>query len=165
MAKQCQVCGKREAKIHFTEIREGKKTELHLCEECAHEKNMVMAFPSLLSSIMKGEPVAPRQEGDPVPASCPACGLPYAEFKAKGRLGCATCYDVYAPVLVPLLEKVHGKSAHVGRAPERLRRVIQTKKQLQTLEDDLRQAVAEEDYEKAARIRDRIREAKGEGSA
>lgn len=163
MGKQCQVCGKRDAKIHFTEIREGKKTELHLCEECAHEKNMVMAFPSLLSSIVgKGEPAAPRAEGDPVPAACPACGLPYAEFKAKGRLGCASCYDSYAPVLVPLLEKVHGKSAHVGRAPERLHRVLQSRKQLQKLEDELRQAVAGEDYEKAARLRDRIREFKGE---
>ena len=63
MGKLCQYCNKREAKIHFTEIKDGKKTEMHICEQCAHEKNMVLAFPSLpvLSQIMKGGPAAARR--------------------------------------------------------------------------------------------------------
>ncbi len=121
MSKLCQYCGKREAKIHFTEIKDGKKTEMHICERCAHEKNMVLAFPSLLSHIVKGVPSGvPVGESDAVPATCPNCGLAYAEFKSKGRLGCPACYGVFAPVLVPLLEKVHGAGAHRGKAPQRL---------------------------------------------
>ena len=91
MGKICQFCTKREAKIHFTEIKDGKKTEMHICERCAHEKNMVLAFPSLLSHIVKGAPSGvPIGESDAVPATCPSCGLAYSEFKSKGRLAIGT---------------------------------------------------------------------------
>lgn len=162
MGKVCQSCGKREAKIHFTEIKDGKKTELHICEQCAHEKNIALAFPAILSSLMKPEPGggAGRTEADPVPAACPACGLAYAEFKAKGRLGCATCYEVFSPVLIPLLEKVHGKSNHGGRVPERMKKEMESRRKVRSLEDDLKKAIEAEDYERAAKIRDRIRQAR-----
>ncbi|MGH7162572.1 MAG: UvrB/UvrC motif-containing protein, partial [Planctomycetota bacterium] len=162
MGKQCQSCGKREAKIHFTEIKDGKKTELHICEQCAQEKNIALAFPSLLQHIMKEGGAGPRAETEPVPSACPGCGLPYAEFKAKGRLGCPKCYDSFAPVLVPLLEKVHGKGGHVGKTPGRFQQALQTRRKAQQLDEDLRQAIAAEDYERAARLRDRIRELKGD---
>ena len=159
MGKLCQYCGKREAKIHFTEIKDGKKTEMHICEQCAHEKNMVLAFPTVLSQIMKGGP-APLGESEAVPATCPYCGLAYNEFKAKGRLGCPRCYAAFAPVLVPLLEKVHGKGEHAGNAPERVRGARETRRELEGLEAQLSEAVADEEYEKAAELRDRIREFK-----
>jgi protein arginine kinase activator len=160
MGKLCQYCHKREAKIHFTEIKDGKKTEMHICEQCAHEKNMVLAFPSLLSHIVKGGP-APRPDSEAVPATCPGCGLAYNEFKAKGRLGCPTCYEAFAPVLVPLLEKVHGAAAHTGRAPHRVAGEREAREALAGLEEELTQAVAAEQYEKAAELRDRIREMRG----
>ena len=164
MGQLCQYCSKREAKIHFTEIKDGKQTEMHICEQCAHEKNMVLAFPALLSHIVKGTPnILARGESDAVPASCPGCGLPYAEFKAKGRLGCPTCYNAFAPVLVPLLEKVHGKPSHHGKAPERLEGEIGTRKEMEELEEELGAAVKAEEYEKAAELRDRIRQLKGGG--
>jgi protein arginine kinase activator len=164
MGKLCQVCGKREAKIHFTEIREGKKTEMHICEQCAHEKNMSMAFPAVLSQLVKGGgPPAPR-ESEAVPATCPGCGLAYAEFKAKGRLGCPRCYAAFGPVLIPLLEKVHGASAHRGKTPERVRGAIASRKEVTEVEEQLAAAVANEEYEKAAQLRDRLREMKGKES-
>ena len=160
MGKLCQVCGKREAKIHFTEIREGKKTEMHICEQCAHEKNMALAFPAVLSQLVKGGPVAPR-ETEAVPAACPGCGLAYAEFKAKGRLGCPRCYAAFGPVLIPLLEKVHGAAAHRGKTPERVKGVMASRRELKEIEAQLDAAVENEEYEKAAQLRDRIREMKG----
>jgi len=168
MGKACQYCHKREAKIHFTEIKDGKKTEMHICEQCAHEKNMVLAFPNLLSHIVKGgAPVPSRGEADAVPATCPQCGLPYSEFKAKGRLGCPGCYDSFAPVLKPLLEKVHnGASRHGGRVPTRLKGRVEHREQLAQLEAELAEAVDAERYEKAAELRDSIRALKDdEGEA
>ncbi|HEX5135757.1 MAG TPA: UvrB/UvrC motif-containing protein [Planctomycetota bacterium] len=161
MGKLCQVCGKREAKIHFTEIREGKKTEMHICEQCAHEKNTMMAFPAVLSQLVKGGgPPAPR-ESEAVPATCPGCGLAYAEFKAKGRLGCPRCYEAFGPVLIPLLEKVHGASAHRGKTPERVKGAQASRRELADIEQQLASAVANEEYEKAAQLRDRLRGMKG----
>jgi len=159
MGKLCQYCGKREAKIHFTELRDGKKTEMHICEQCAHEKNMTLAFPAVLSQLVKGGPVA--RESEAVPAACPTCGLAYAEFKAKGRLGCPRCYGAFGPVLIPLLEKVHGAATHRGKTPERVKGALASRKELQDIEAQLAEAVADEEYEKAAQLRDRIREMKG----
>jgi protein arginine kinase activator len=165
MGKLCQYCTKREAKIHFTEIKDGKQTEMHICEQCAHEKNVAMAFPALLSHIVKGTPGgSPSTESDAVPATCPACGLAYAEFKSKGRLGCADCYTSFAPVLVPLLEKVHGASAHTGGSPRRLQGVISANQEAQKLRRRLAEAIAAEEYEKAAALRDEIRGLTGSDS-
>jgi len=161
MGKLCQYCHKREAKIHFTEIKDGKKTEMHICEQCAHQKNMVLAFPSLLSHIVQGAQPAPPGESEAVPANCPECGLAYTEFKAKGRLGCPACYEAFAPVLVPLLEKVHGSAKHRGKAPERVEGRLEQRRKLERLEEELNRAVSAEEYERAARIRDHIREMKG----
>ena len=160
MGKLCQYCNKREAKIHFTEIKDGKQTEMHICEQCAHEKNVALAFPSLLSHIVKGGPggMVPAAESDAVPATCPGCGLSYLDFKSKGRLGCPTCYEVFAPVLVPLLEKVHGASQHVGNSPRRLKAVISANQEARELRQELEAAIVAEEYEKAAGLRDRIRE-------
>ena len=160
MGKLCQVCGKREAKIHFTELRDGKKTEMHICEQCAHEKNMTMAFPAVLSQLVKGGPVG-RETTEAVPAACPSCGLAYAEFKAKGRLGCPRCYAAFGPVLIPLLEKVHGAAAHRGKTPERVKGALANRREIQEIEEQLAAAVAGEEYEKAAQLRDRIRQMKG----
>ena len=106
---------------------------------------------------MKGGGLLQRGEADAVPAFCPRCGLSYTEFKAKGRLGCPGCYDAFAPVLEPLLEKVHGKSEHRGRAPKRLESVLASRRRVAELEAELQAAVQKEDYEGAARLRDRIR--------
>jgi len=160
MGKLCQYCGKREAKIHFTEIKDGKKTEMHICEQCAHEKNMILAFPAVLTQLVKGGPSAAR-ESEAVPATCPKCGLPYTEFKAKGRLGCPDCYEAFGPVLVPLLEKVHGAGQHRGKTPERVQGALASRREIADLEHELSQAVANEEYEKAAQLRDRIRDLKG----
>jgi len=178
MGKLCQCCNQREAKIHFTELKDGKKTEMHLCDVCAQEKNMKMAFPSLLSTLVKGGGAAPAAgESEAVPSVCPRCGLAYTDFKAKGRLGCPTCYDAFAPVLIPLLEKVHNASAHTGKAPPhepspdlevpppQERRVALPEKleameaidEADRLRRELAKAIEAEEYELAAELRDQIR--------
>ena len=157
MGNLCQSCEKNEAKIHFTEIKDGEKSELHICEACAHEKNMLLAFPSLLGHIMKGGPDRSQKEADTLPSACPGCGLTYADFKAKGRLGCPACYTAFAPVLTPLLEKVHGSRRHVGNAPAHRVPATETRHEFEKLEEALTAAVEAEEYEKAADLRDQIR--------
>ena len=76
-------------------------------------------------------------------------------------MGCPSCYDAFAPVLVPLLEKVHGAAAHAGKAPSGRRRVIESRKEIEELEARLAAAVEAEDYEAAAELRDTIRQLKG----
>jgi protein arginine kinase activator len=59
--------------------------------------------------------------------------------------------------LTPLLENIHGETRHCGKTPRRLPQNKQTQSELIQLRNRLKQAVTKEDYEEAARIRDRIR--------
>ena len=63
-------------------------------------------------------------------------------------------------MLVPLLEKVHGTSSHHGKTPARVQGEIESIRELEQLEDQLGEAVAAEQYERAAELRDCIREMK-----
>lgn len=155
----CQ-CGKKLAIIHVTEIINNEKKEIHLCEDCAKKKKLV--FPSASSVIDLGEVLssiiqsAGGESGEELQkTACPDCGITFAEFRSAGRLGCPTDYEAFRRGIDPLLERVHGTTEHRGR------RAAATggrnrDDRLATLRAELRQAVADEAYERAARIRDQI---------
>ncbi|MBY0461460.1 MAG: UvrB/UvrC motif-containing protein [Gemmataceae bacterium] len=158
---KCQVCDN-PATVHLTDIVNAQKRELHLCERCARERDLIPAAPgpqidlkALLNLLAGPFPPAsgllpaPRPAAEP--SACAECGMTVAEFKAGGRLGCAHDYDVLRATLEPLLERIHRGLEHAGKAPRAVR-VGVWKKQLDA-------AVAAEHYEEAARLRDLIRAA------
>jgi protein arginine kinase activator len=158
---KCQICDN-PATVHLTDIVNQKKRELHLCERCAREQNLIPEPPSpqqldlkaLLNLLMHPFPPAGGAQGSagrPVGGACAVCGMTLAEFKAEGRLGCAHDYEALRDALEPLLERIHRAAAHTGKAPRAVR-VREWRKQMQA-------AVAAEDYEEAARLRDLIRNA------
>ncbi len=154
MPMKCQSCG-RPATVTVTNILNKQKRELHLCEDCAREQHHLLDDgPALnlqaLVQLIMGMPAA----ADPAGLTCPTCGLKYAAFRADGRLGCPDDYDAFRPALEPLLDRIHRGTRHRGKAPKAaLRRA-----ELGALRDLLKAAVAVEDYEEAARLRDRIRQ-------
>ena len=152
----CQVCESKPATIHITEIKDGSKTVLDLCEDCAGEKGLTHGspIPSLLASL-----VGERQREAETDLRCPECGISFEEFRAKGRLGCPRDYEVFAKELAPLLEKIHGAQKHAGRLPRGLVPDAGREERLRRLRRDLARAVKDEQYEEAARIRDEIRAA------
>ncbi|MEK7822086.1 MAG: hypothetical protein A3D89_05905 [Planctomycetes bacterium RIFCSPHIGHO2_02_FULL_52_58] len=154
---KCESCNKRHATVHLTEINGNEKRERHLCEECAQSLNnplVKMPTPAdILSSLINQ--VAP-EIGEMSKTACPACGLSYLEFRSKGRLGCPMDYTAFKKGLVPLLEKMHGASQHIGKVPSRAGKELVVKNEVLQLRKELDKAVEKEDYEKAAKIRDRI---------
>jgi protein arginine kinase activator len=157
---KCQFCSN-PATVHVTNILNKEKREMHLCEACAREKNVIpdppqeLNVPALLHLVMGQMPPARTPVGDAV---CPSCGTPYAHFRAQGRLGCPHDYEFFRPLLEPLLERVHnGSVRHVGKTPGRLRQRLNEARR-QDLEAQLKVAVQRERYEEAARLRDAIRE-------
>ena len=89
--------------------------------------------------------------------TCPACGLKYGEFRSDGRLGCPHDYEVFRAGLAPLLKRIHRAGQHVGKSPRRDRQATQRHQELIGLRRQLREAVDEERYERAAQLRDLIR--------
>ncbi|MFQ5956940.1 MAG: UvrB/UvrC motif-containing protein [Candidatus Brocadiales bacterium] len=159
---KCESCNKRHATVHLTEISGNEKREQHLCDECAHNlNNQLVKMPSpadILTSLINQ--VAP-EIGEMSKTSCPACGMSYLEFRSSGRLGCPMDYMAFKKGLNPLLEKMHGASQHIGKVPSRAGKELVVKNEVLQLRKELDKAVEKEDYEKAARIRDRIFELSG----
>ncbi|HEV3165802.1 MAG TPA: UvrB/UvrC motif-containing protein [Isosphaeraceae bacterium] len=145
--------------MHLTETVDGHRRELHLCLPCARKAGVVvaesepqLALDAVLQSLIVknvGELVGTLAE-----LACPVCGLKFMQFRADGRLGCPHDYEVFHRGLVPVLQRVHEATRHVGKQPGR-RRSGTARLQLRA---ELREAVAREDYEQAAKLRDRLRQ-------
>jgi protein arginine kinase activator len=89
--------------------------------------------------------------------ACPVCQITFLEFRNSGRLGCPYDYEVFRDELMPLLESIHGETRHSGKVPKRAPRNTQQQTTLIQLRNELKRAVAAEDYEAAARLRDEIK--------
>ena len=156
---KCQKCTKA-ATLHITEVVSDEQfEELHLCEECA---NKYLYEPQHKGGPGKGGEGEGVQEADEASAlnqrECPQCGIKFVEFRNSGRLGCPHDYQEFRQELIPLLENIHGETRHCGKKPRRLPQNKQTQSELMQLRNRLKQAVTKEDYEEAARLRDRIRQ-------
>lgn len=155
----CQKCHKNHATFHLTVIEKGVR-ELHLCEECARKAGVGMQVNFSIVDLQS--PPAEEKTAKSSPVRCPGCGLTYSEFKSKGRLGCANDYEVFRGELLRLLERVHGATEHVGKAPRTADAHIRLENELLRLKRDLESMVRSENFEKAAEIRDRIRNLEAE---
>lgn len=167
----CQECGERQATLHFTKIVNGEKTEFHICEHCAKEKGEILpgmnnsfSIHNLLSGLLNFEtPGSALEQKMTQPLRCPDCGLTYAQFSRSGRFGCANCYKVFGDKLEPLFKKVHsGNVSHYGKIPRRSGKKMKMKREILELKQQLQYAVAHEEFEQAAQLRDQIRNMEAE---
>jgi len=156
----CDLCGKKPATVHLTEIIDDQMKELHLCEDCAREKSAQMEQQFGLSDLLAGlaEFEKPTKELETERVKCEACGLSYTDFKKVGRLGCSECYISFKKYLGPLLRRIHGSNYHTGKSPSKLTQVVKKKAGLEELRLKLQKAIEMEAFEEAARIRDQIRD-------
>jgi protein arginine kinase activator len=155
---KCQLCPN-PATVHLTEILDGQKKELHLCQACAESQQLIkhqeINLPAILQTLI-GQHVG-AQSDELARLACPECGIKYMEFRAQGRLGCPHDYLVFRKGLEPLLRRIHRSVRHAGKSP---RRVVgaERRAELVELRRRLQAAVDAEAYEEAARLRDRLRE-------
>jgi protein arginine kinase activator len=160
---KCQICKNADASVHFKEIKNDEVTELHLCERCAQEKGFHSVVQNDKVSLAAqfqwmAENIAPDAEGAPGQVVCPDCGLRYSQFARTGRLGCSGCYKAFQGQLQPILRRVHGSTRHAGKAPGLEGKQRERREQMHRLHDELEDAVHKEEFEKAAKIRDTIRQ-------
>ncbi len=153
----CERCQERTATVHVTRIINGQKTELSLCQECAREIQPQFDFsiPKFLAGLLDSEL---EFKAPPATEQCHCCGLTYEHFHQTGRLGCPECYDRLAPRLDPLIKRIQGSNRHRGKVPRRAGGNLRVQREIETLRSQLQQLVHQEEFEKAAQVRDHIRE-------
>jgi protein arginine kinase activator len=161
---KCDKCDK-PATVHLIEIVEGQKIEKHLCEEHAVEDGVATKVTQapineLLEKFVLKHTGSESREAE---LGCESCGLTYGEFRKKGLLGCPQCYEAFEPVLGPMLERAHeGSSRHLGKVPVHAGPDERRQQRLLQLRRELDRAVASEAYERAASIRDQVRQLEAE---
>jgi len=172
----CQICKNKQANTHIKTVVNGELTELHLCPECTAKQGYGNSFAfnnffdigSLMSGFMGDvatTALAPEKR-------CPGCGITFAQISKSGRVGCAKCYDVFYDRLLPSIKRIHGNTIHTGKrlrkprlqSGESTANVIREKSrkppELDELNSKLQDAIKNQEFEKAAQLRDQIKEFK-----
>lgn len=159
---QCQICNKKAATIHLTEISEGLHTEMHLCEQCAIEQGIAaksqVSINELLSGLLSVQPSDDELFGPSEQKTvCPHCGFSLDQFRKEGVLGCPYDYELFEKSLLPLIERAHnGNTSHCGKVPSKTPQDMKKQIEHLNLRQQLEIAVRNEDYERAAKLRDKI---------
>lgn len=182
----CQNCNENEANVKYTQIINGVKKQMNLCDKCAKELgidhisfNMPMNFSNFLGDIFED------MEQDFIPTIikpetllCDKCGNSYDNFIENGKFGCDNCYDTFESKMDTLLKNIHGVNRHVGRNgrmigenkninqieskenikdKDKLNKEDKKQAKMEELQARLKQEIKEERYEDAAKTRDEIK--------
>jgi len=164
---QCDYCDSK-ATVFFTQIIDGKTTKSSLCEKCAAEQGVTDPEGFLIGHIQamaQDESEAEEHSEAPEPTStsvCKGCGFSYEDLKKTGRLGCSQCYQTFREEITHSLGGMHKGILHQGRVPAGMMEAFEKRQKLEMLQREMQEAISSEDYEKAAILRDAIRNLKDE---
>lgn len=169
----CQMCGQHPATTHIKTIVNGKLTQAHLCADCAKKQgygnlfaDWGSGFGSLLSGFM-GSAAPARQV-----TRCPGCGASFEDITRSGKIGCAECYHTFRGQLLPIIQRIHGTAQHKGKVPgSSALRVTDPNNKIVAVEETpleekkrlLKQAIEVQNFERAAVLRDEIKELEQHG--
>lgn len=149
MEELCEKCKKRKAEVEFVEIVEGEKIIKKLCKICAQEE----------ATGISSSPIAPvpKKEGEiKEDKICPNCGLSLFEFFKKTKVGCEYCYEAFGDAILRLIQKIHGTTLHRGKKYVPKFKITKEFK-IRVLERALKDAVEREEFERAAKLRDMLK--------
>lgn len=153
----CEKCGKNPATTHVKTVVNGVMHEKNLCAYCAAKEGYGsfghLSLANMLASML-GDGL---QTGHLDSKRCPCCGSLFSDIVESGRVGCSECYDTFREELLPSLQRLHGNTVHVGKKPEVAENIPTRETRLKALKEKLSKAVAAEEFEEAAKIRDEIR--------
>ena len=176
----CQNCNQNEANVKYTQIINGIKKQMNLCDKCAKELginnisfDMKMDFSNFLGDIFddfENECIPNLAETNNL--LCDKCGSRYDDFIKNGKFGCDKCYITFEDKIDNILKNIHGVNNHIGKKlkikeekqdnnydiqnKEKKKKDIKMFK-IQKLREKLKQEIKEERYEDAAKTRDEIK--------
>ena len=168
----CQHCQKKEATTHIKTMINGEYAEYRLCSECAQELGYGGMFPDFTADFggMLGSFLSAALPARSGASRCPECGSTMNDIKKSGKVGCANCYDLFFSELMPTIRSIHGNTSHIGKHPvieytenreEKKDAPDDKAAKIEQLRAELKKAIADENFERAAQLRDEIRQQEG----
>lgn len=170
----CQKCHKKTASIFISSIINGQESKTYLCSDCAKDYplfNLNLDEPFSIKDLMENfniEEIKPKEYSNKQLSlkedtldehiECSNCHSTYYEYSQTGKLGCSNCYKDFHRKLKPILKNIYGYTEYIGKIPKSDNNHIYISNEIKILKEDLNRAVDKEEYEKAANIRDKIRE-------
>jgi protein arginine kinase activator len=164
--KRCSACGERDSVIELSHVEDGEVKQVPLCAKCAAEKGIQTPaaqadtpLGSLLAAL-SGEGFKTVEKASEAP--CPHCGATLEDFRQSGRLGCEVCYQAFGDQLRELLRRLHGSTTHTGKSHEPPGAGGEgggesDAETTRLLRQRLSKAIAAEQFELAAELRDRLK--------
>lgn len=177
----CENCKKNEATVYITETVNGHRERQHLCANCVSKAGIItsnihspffgpeLSLGNLLSTMLGATNNYVDTKQHPAnEVRCDNCGMTYYDFMQKGKFGCSECFNNYGDLLDDSLKRIHGSDRHIGKKPKNYVADIVFKdgkedmSEVDKLQAELNQAIKDERYEDAARLRDNIRDLRKE---
>ncbi len=167
----CQNCKKNEATTHIKRVINGEATESHFCHTCAQNSGVGSFFddfslnlPGLFSSFFGENSFALNERQR---ERCESCGCSFDDIVKTGKVGCSDCYKKFYQKLSPSLQRIHGKTKHQGKVPRIIPSPVTaaektTEEKIEDLQNEMNKAIDEQNFEKAAILRDEIKALKGD---
>jgi protein arginine kinase activator len=151
---ECSHCQK-QTKVIYKECSQSTSLKTEMCKDC----------PVLEEKLHGGTEGLPSFESkDDSKLCCANCLTTLESIKAGTPLGCSNCYAVFGDSLIDAMlcddkasEKKKPRPIHLGKSPSNPA-VITPSEKLSSLNSALNDALKQENYEQAARIRDQIKE-------
>lgn len=177
----CKRCGKNNAEIYYKQTVNGHTDEYALCTECAEQLkkegkiniNMPFSFDNFGFGLSNegmyglkelfGFPFDSKYSKLTEKKRCTLCSSTFDELVANGKVGCAKCYEVFSDELKNSIERIHGKTEYAGKNIAKNKTNNEANDNLSSLRDELSAAIESQEFEKAAELRDKIREIENNG--
>jgi len=155
---RCEKCKKNAATVVMQKSSNGMKTDFYLCDECSGDIEISLLIENIFNNFL-GKVYANSQDVKCTVAqpTCSNCGITFDELKKDGILGCAICYQSFYSILEPLLINTHTAIAHEGKLPKRAGVHLKRERDISKLRTYMQQAIDEENFDRAASLRDKIR--------
>ena len=161
----CKICGTNNATMHIKSQINGEITEVDICNSCAAKlgygaimNGVGFDINQMLSSLLSLSEKDHHNKIRGNEITCTKCGESFNDIINSGKAGCANCYVTFYDKLLPVLQRIHGKTQHSGKLPSSAGEAIKLKYSIEKLKKELNAAVEEQDFEKAASLRDEIKE-------
>jgi len=162
----CDECHKNISVVYLVKVVNGKVYKKYLCEECAKKFwDGILSldeFSKVSQLLGEGFDI---EEGHYGPSNllesdevCPTCGIKLSDFRKSGRLGCSDCYESLKSKVSLILKRICGDGKYVGKIPKLLDERVKLELKVIELRRQLKFYVKDEEYEKAANLRDEIKD-------